>query len=301
MKKTHSERRKAVFTEIREFFLAHPILLTVCKVIVILVLTKLVISIAKSVLKKAEAKLEKSERFSSGITTKLLKKAILAVLYIIGILAAVRQIPTLSGAVTTLLAGSGILAVVIGFAAQESFGNLISGVFVTLFKPFDVGDRVTLVSEGITGFVEDITLRHTIIRTPLDTRMLIPNSTISSAIVENTNYIDGSIVKNPIDCDVAYDTDLDFAVKVMRAAVESHPLYAGDKPATVLVTEFGASGITLRAIMCTADANDIVSASSEARILIKKAFDDNGIGIPFQTITISNHAETEAIPLVTNK
>lgn len=290
-----------VLKEIAEFFPAHPVLFTICKVVVILVVTKLVVSLAKAGLKKAEAKLEKSERFSSGITMKLLKKAVLVALYVIGILVAVRQIPSLSGAVTTLLAGSGILAVVIGFAAQESFGNVISGVFVTLFKPFDVGDRVTLVSEGITGFVEDITLRHTIIRTPLDTRMLIPNSTISSAIVENTNYIDGCIVKNPIDCDVAYDTDLDFAVKVMRAAVESHPLYAGEKPATVLVTEFGASGITLRAIMCTADASDIVSASSEARILIKKAFDENGIGIPFQTITISNMTSADAIQLVTNK
>ena len=285
------------------FFSEHATLYTIVKVIFILLVTVLVASIAKSVLKKLEKKLQKSGRENSSISGKLLKKALLAVLYILGILAAIRQIPALSGAVTTVLAGSGVLAVVIGFAAQESFGNLVSGVFITLFKPFNVGDRITLVSEGVTGFVEDITLRHTIIRTVLDTRMLIPNSTVGSAIVENTNYVDGVAVKNPIDVDVAYDTDLELAVTVMGSAVAAHPLYVGEKPAPVLVTEFGASGISLRCVMATENAADIFSASSEARILVKKAFDAAGIGIPFQTITIANQAPGETIPvqLVSNK
>ena len=285
------------------FFADHATLYTIVKVVLILLATVVIASIAKSALNKLERKLEQSGKDGGNITGKLLKKALLAVLYILGILAAIRQIPALSGAVTTVLAGSGVLAVVIGFAAQESFGNLVSGVFLTLFKPFNVGDRITLVSEGVTGFVEDITLRHTIIRTALDTRMLIPNSTVGSAIVENTDYVEGVAVKNPIDVDVAYDTDLDYAVRVMGEAISSHPLYTGPSPATVLVTEFGASGISLRGVMCTENAADILGASSEARILVKKAFDAAGIGIPFQTITIANQAPGETIPvhLVSNK
>ena len=285
------------------FFSEHATLFTVVKVVFILLITAIVASIAKSLLKKLERKLQSAGKERNDIRGKLLQKALLAVLYVLGILAAVRQIPALSSAVTTVLAGSGVLAVVIGFAAQESFGNLVSGVFITLFKPFQVGDRITLVSQGITGFVEDITLRHTIIRTALDTRMLIPNSTVGSAIVENANYVEGVPVKNPIDVAVAYDTDLDLAVRVMGEAVASHPLYVGAKPAAVLVTEFGASGISLRSVMATANAADIVTASSEVRIRIKKAFDAAGIGIPFQTITIANQTQDGAISveLVSNK
>ena len=110
--------------------------------------------------------------------------------YFIGILAALEAIPGLSKVMSTILAGSGIIAIVVGLAAQESLGNIISGWFIGLFRPFEVGDRVRLVGYDITGKIEDITLRHTVIKTFTNSRVIVPNSKISSTIIENSHYID---------------------------------------------------------------------------------------------------------------
>ena len=272
-----------------EFFHTHPTLSIIIRVIGILIGTALVAGLLRFLVDRLGTRLARKERtFTSGVSRKMLGKSVPAIIYILGIITAVNQIPTLTGTLRALLAGSGVLAVIIGFAAQESFGNLISGVLLTIFKPFDVGDRITLVDRGITGFVEDITLRHTVLRTVADTRTLIPNAVMGSAIVENVDYAEGTLPQVPIQVDVAYDTDLELAVRVLRETLASHPLCADEKPPRVLVTGFGTSGINLVGYLPITDAAAFASAASDARILVKQAFDANGITIPYQTITISN-------------
>ena len=285
-----------------EFFNAHPHLRTIISVFLILLGTAVLCYLLKLVLDRLEKKLKKREGYGAGkVSWKMLRKAIFALVIVLGIITAINQIPTLAGTLTTVLAGSGVLAVIVGFAAQESFGNLISGVFLTLFKPFDVGDRVTLSDRGITGFVEDITLRHTVIRTVADTRELIPNAVMGSAIVENVDYVDGSLTLIPIEVDVAYDTDLDKAVLVMRETLLSHPLCVGEKPPKVLVTGFGSSGISLRGFLPIQNSFDYNQAASDARILLKKAFDKNGITIPYFTVTIANQHGSESIHITSGR
>ena len=286
----------------KEFIDNNPVLFIALKVVGVLFLTFLLTWVVRLILNKVEKKAGiKRIRGVSQISQKLLKNIVVGILYVIGIFTAINQIPSLSSALSTVLAGSGILAVIVGFAAQESFGNLVSGIFLTLFKPFDVGNRVRLVSQDINGYIEDITLRHTVIRTVTDTRLLVPNSVMGSAIVENTNYVDGNPTKNFIDVDVAYDTDLEKAMAIMSEVIVSHPKYVGVKPLTIYVRNFAASGISLRGTMTTRTLDDNYIASSEARIALKKAFDAAGIVIPYQTVTISNNAPGEGIRLVSDK
>ena len=286
----------------QELFEAHPTLKILFIVLGIIVVTILVAKLLKVLLTKLVKKLaERNKKGNGRVSHRMLVKFVVAVVYILGIITAVNQIPRLAGTLTTILAGSGVLAVIIGFAAQESFGNLISGVFLTLFKPFDVGDRVILPEKNITGYVEDITLRHTVIRTITHTRALIPNAIMGSAIVENTDYVNGNLTQVPINVDVTFNTDLDLAVRIMGKALATHPLCAGAAPPQVLVTGFGASGISLLGFLPIKDAAQFTVAASQARILLKKAFDDNGIVIPYQTITISNHAEGDEVRIYTAK
>ena len=275
----------------RELFEAHPTVKILVIVLGILVATVFVARLLKLLLTKLVKKLAARRDNEHGrVSHRMIVKFVVAVVYILGIITAVNQIPRLAGTLTTILAGSGVLAVIIGFAAQESFGNLISGVFLTLFKPFDVGDRVILPEKNITGYVEDITLRHTVIRTLTQTRALIPNAIMGSAIVENVDYADGVLPQVPIQVDVAYDTDLELAVRVLRETLASHPLRAGEKEPRVLVTGFGASGVTLVGYLPIEDAAAFASAASDARIMVKQAFDASGITIPYQTITISERS-----------
>ena len=286
----------------RELFETHPTVKILVIVLGILVATVFVARLLKLLLTKLVKKLAaRRDKDHGRVSHRMIVKFVVAVVYILGIITAVNQIPRLAGTLTTILAGSGVLAVIIGFAAQESFGNLISGVFLTLFKPFDVGDRVVLPEKNITGYVEDITLRHTVIRTLTQTRALIPNAIMGSAIVENTDYVDGTLTMVPINVDVAFDADLEEAVRVMGEALASHPLCTGSAPPQVLVTGFDASGISLLGFLPIKDAAQFTTAASNARILVKKAFDYSGIVIPYQTITISNRAKGEDIRVYSSK
>ncbi|MEM8526198.1 MAG: mechanosensitive ion channel domain-containing protein [Bacteroidota bacterium] len=103
---------------------------------------------------------------------QFLRYVITATIYIVGFSIAVYQIPGFKTLATSMLAGAGILTVAIGFASQQALSNIISGVFIVLFKPFRVNDRLTL--RTFSGFVEDITLRHTVIRDFENKRILVP-------------------------------------------------------------------------------------------------------------------------------
>lgn len=273
---------------IQEFAAEMPVLYTAVKIILVLIITRLLVSVLKAVLKKVEKTRLKLNKRPNQIGFKLLKNVLVTVLYILGAVTAVKQIPALSTAVTAILAGSGILAVAVGLAAQESFGNLVSGVFISIFRPFDVGDRVQIHSQDITGYIEDITLRHTVIRTVLGTRLIVPNSVMGSVVVENTHYTEGEPTRNFIDVDVSYDSDLALAKRLMEEVITSHPLYVGPKPLNVFVRQFAASGISLRATMATRTVDDSFIACSEARQQIKEVFEKNKVTIPFTTVTISN-------------
>ena len=277
---------------IQEFAAEMPVLFTVVKIVLILVVTRLVVALVTHVL----VRMEKSKLQTDSIGFKLLKKVLRAAIYIIGGVTAIKQVPALSTTVTAILAGSSIVAVALGFAAQESCANLISGLFITIFRPFDVGDRVQIKAQDITGNIEDITLRHTVIRTLLGTRMIVPNSVMGSAVVENVNFIEGEPTRSFIDVEISYSSDIAKAKEIMERVITSHPLYVGPKPLSIYVWKFEASGVALRAIMAARNIEDSYIACSDARQQIKEEFDRNGVTIPFTTITVSNLGE-----LVRNK
>lgn len=99
------------------------------------------------------------------------------------------KIPFLKSLGTALFAGAGILAAIVGFASQKAFANIISGVFILMFKPFRVGDTLE-ISSGKKGVVEEITLRHTVIRDYENRRVIVPNSQISDDVLINSSISD---------------------------------------------------------------------------------------------------------------
>jgi small-conductance mechanosensitive channel len=81
------------------------------------------------------------KQISNKIHIKFLKDIIIAILWIIAITSIASQFSVFSTLASTVLAGSGIAAVILGLAAQESFANIFSGLMISIFKPFDIGDR----------------------------------------------------------------------------------------------------------------------------------------------------------------
>ena len=251
-----------------------------------LVLTYALVRLLKYIIRRIE---------KNGIHHRFLANALVAAVWIAGVVTALSTIPALSKLSRTLLAGSGIVAVIMGLAAQDSFGNLLSGLFLSLFKPFEIGDRVKLVNHGITGFIEDITLRHTIIRTLTNSRLIIPNSTMNSELIENANHT-SQVASSFVDISISYESDVTLAMKIMADVIGSHESYLdqrtqkdiakGVPKVPVLVRELGESSVGLRASMWTRTIDENFRACSDVRVRLMEAFRKNGIEIPYNRLVV---------------
>lgn len=192
----------------------------------------------------------------------------------------------------TLLTSSSLLVAVVGFAAQQVLADVISGVMLSWSRPFNLGEKINISSLGISGFVEDMTVRHTVIRTYHNSRMIIPNSVINKAIVENSNY-NNDYIGNYLEVSVSYESDLERALEVMRDTIEAHPLVVDIRPdksvgskVNVAVKELSDDGIILKTTIWTKNIDDNFSACSDIRRLIKKNFDAEGISIPYRHLHV---------------
>lgn len=200
------------------------------------------------------------------------------------------QILPLNELALSILASSGVLVLIVGFAAQEAFSNIISGFFISFFRPFSIGHLVSLPDNKITGTVENITLRHTVIRTIENNRIIVPNSVINKAIIENRDILDKSACRAFI-ISIAYHSDIDKARSIMLDEAYKNPLLfdqrtkkeiKDDVPQLkVIVSNLNESSIELRMSVWAKTSGDAFNLMAELRESIKKRFDSEGIEIPY--------------------
>lgn len=237
---------------------------------------------------KITAKIFRRDKLKNELHIKFIKNFIVATEWTIGMCIALYSFDTFKHFSKTILTGSGIIAVILGFAAQESVSNLFSGIFICLFKPFRIGDRISIDSDGVYGFVEDITLRHTVIRTYTNIRLIIPNSVIAKAKIENSTYSNGAAYN--IEVTIAYENKekRHRALEIMEDVVKSHPKFYKDKEDSVkaLCSGFDQNGINLKVMMWTKNVNDNILACSECRMEILDRFEAEGIEIPYNKIQL---------------
>jgi len=225
-----------------------------------------------------------------------------AIIYVVGFSLAVYSVPSLRVMATTALAGAGILAVAVGFASQHALSNVISGLFIILFKPYRVGDRLKL-REDLAGVVEDITLRHTVIRDYQNQRIVIPNTIISDEVIINLDLEDQRNSRW-LEMDISYDSDIDKAREIMTDEILNHPLHIdgrtkeeikrGDPEVKLKVVSLGDFSVKLRAWVWTRDTEDGFTMHWDLTESIKKRFDREGVEIPFPYRTIVYKKDIEA-------
>ena len=218
------------------------------------------------------------------------KRILKGVVYILAICCVLFQFAPMQQFVVSLLAGSGILVVILGFAAQEAMANLVSGMFISIFKPFGLGDRIKLVEKNIDGVVEDITLRHTVVRTFENNRVVVPNSIANGAIIENVS-LQESKVCNFLSIGIGYNADIQKAIGIIMEEALQHRLCfdsrteeekaQGVPPVVVRVMDLGEYAVQLRANIWSKNAAEGFEMTSDLRIRIKERFEREGIEIPY--------------------
>jgi small-conductance mechanosensitive channel len=157
---------------------------------------------------------QKRARDYSTTSLKFLMNSVKFFAGIIAILVIIFTIPIFRAKAALIFSGAGILAAIIGFAAQAAISNLIAGAFIVIFKPFRVGDFIRL-DESRVGIVEDITLRHTVINNFENKKLIIPNSVISTESILN-NTIDDSKVLSFNNFKIGLYADIDLARKIIQ-------------------------------------------------------------------------------------
>lgn len=225
-----------------------------------------------------------------------IKNSISTLIYSMAVIYVFRHIPALKELGTALFAGAGIIAAIVGFASQQAFSNIVSGVFIVMYKPFRVGDVIEITAD-FKGQVEEITLRHTVIRDFENKRIIIPNNVISSETIRNYNLYDER-VRQSLDISISYTSDINLAKQIIRDVARSHRFFLdhrtpqditnGNEDIVVRVTELGNSSINLRVYVWVAHPDHAVELKSDVLQTIKETFDQKGIEIPYPYFNIVN-------------
>lgn len=190
----------------------------------------------------------------------------------------------LDGAVTSLLAGAGIIGLALGFAFQDIASNFISGVILSIRHPFGIGDIIS--TNDYYGTVTKLNLRNTIIRTVTGQIVYIPNKKVFENPLENFTATGERRID--LSCGVSYGDDLEKVRDVATKAVEDLEHVQTEKGVEFYFEEYGGSSINFKIRFWVAFSKnpDFWSARSEAIIAITKAFDENDIMIPFPIRTL---------------
>lgn len=202
---------------------------------------------------------------------------------IVGLVIAL-NILNLSGAATSIVAGAGIAGVALGFAFQDIAANFISGIILSIQRPMKIGDLVE--TNDIFGIVKHINLRSTEIETLNGQYIHVPNQDI--LLNPLIDYSHKKVRRIELTIGVAYNSDLKLARDTALTAINSLPMVSDDHPVDLYYNEFSDSSINFTARFWTPFKKqiDFLSAQSEAIIAIKRAFDKEGITIPFPMRTI---------------
>lgn len=222
------------------------------------------------------------------------KNSVSFLIYTIAVIIVFYEIPSLRAFGTALFAGAGILAAIIGFASQKAFSNIISGIFILMFKPFRVGDTIEF-GQSLKGVVEEITLRHTTIRDYENRRVLVPNSNISDDTIINSNITD-SLIRKHIVFGISYDSDIDKAIHIIREEARKHPLFIDPRNKSekkkgvddIIVRVIGLSdfSVDLKAYVWTDGNDNAFALMTDLMKSVKQRFDKEGVEIPFPYRTV---------------
>lgn len=205
--------------------------------------------------------------------TKFLRNIVYTLLLTFVVIATISALGIQTASLVAIIGAAGLA---VGLALQGSLANFAAGVLMIIFRPYKLGDLVEVA--GKEGFVEEVDVFTTTLRTPDKIKIIIPNGQIMSA--EITNYTDAELRRLDLEVGIGYTDSIDKAREVLIDAVKKSEYVVDDHEPTVTVASLGDSSVNL-AVRPWIRAETYAPASHEVTERIKKALDAAGISIPF--------------------
>lgn len=173
---------------------------------------------------------------------------------------------------------AGGLVVGLGFGLQELFANFVSGIVLVFERIVRPGDVIEL--DGTRGWVTKVLLRATVLRTPDNIEIVVPNKELMTRTVLALTYTD-RMTRVRLDISVAYQSDMPQVERVLLATLRSHPLIVAEPAPGVMAMAMDPISVQLMAYGFVADFNDMIRVRSELYQMVRDAFVANGIVVPY--------------------
>ena len=198
------------------------------------------------------------------------------VYYFLIVVVLITALPMLGVKLSGLLVAGGILGIALGFASQSIVSNLISGLFLLLERPINIGNPVNI--DGTIGIVEDIQIISTTLRTFDGLYVRIPNQKVFTANI--TNFEANVARRFEYVIGIRYRDDADKAIDIIKSVVEKEPMALKNPKPLVFVSELGESSVNL-VIRAWAPVPEWYSLYTKLLWKLKTALEADGIEIPF--------------------
>lgn len=183
---------------------------------------------------------------------------------------------------TSFIAIFSALTLAIGLALQGSLGHFASGVLILIFKPYKVSDLVS-IGGGQTGTVEEIQVFNTVLKTLDNKRIIVPNGVVTNNVI--TNISGQGIIGVELTFGISYRDSIDKAREIILQVANECPYILKEPAAGVVVGPWGDSAINL-ASRPFCKSEDYWVTYFYMHEHVKKAFDANGISIPFPQMDV---------------
>lgn len=217
-------------------------------------------------------------------------RVVVIVICVIGLLLGYNGLPRLALFLSrsTLIFGG-----IIGIAGQDIIKDILGGFMLSIYKPFEIGDRIMLTDVPRPVLVEDITMRHAVLRAMDGMRFIVPNSEMNKYVIQHTSYKQkprATYLYVPI----SYDSDIRLAIELMREAVKNCPYtcpgnannYDLDGYGDVYLHEIQDSAFQLNMTVWSEPETDNDLCVSESYQAIINAFIEHGIEMPYNYINV---------------
>ncbi|HWQ44909.1 MAG TPA: mechanosensitive ion channel family protein [Methanosarcina barkeri] len=187
-----------------------------------------------------------------------------------------------------LLLAGGVAGIILGFASQNIVGNLVSGFFLMVERPIKIGDQVQI--NDVSGYVTDIRIISTLIRTYDGLLVRIPNQQVFTTNI--TNIVGHPVRRFEYTIGIRYSDDANAAIFLIKDLIDKEPFALLNPSPSVFVSDLGESSVNI-SIRIWAPVNEWFGIKTRILWVIKQTLEENGIEIQFPQRVVHLHTVPE--------
>lgn len=247
------------------------------RLIVGLILLFVIFKITNVLTKKLYKRLQKKQ--ADETLSRVGTQSIRIIIKLVCLVCFIGYIGIETASITALIASAGVS---LGLALQGSLSNFAGGIIIIVMRPFRIGDKIT--TNGESGTVEDIHMFYTVLVTPDNKVIHVPNGALANNVIVNTSIKETRRVD--VVMSIAYDADLNRATDIINEVCKQNPLIFTTPEPYVGIKEYSSSSVDLNVRVWCNNA-DYWTINNYLLVEIKKAFDEQGIEIPFNQLEVS--------------